>query len=89
MDVFIGVGAGLAIAGATLALYGVGTIALQSLKGVIGVAEGLRRMTAMGFAGYNLGSLLAGWLQQIQTPEPIEKPTQIQPPVYYTPITGS
>ena len=88
LDVFIGAGAGLAIAGGIMMLGGVGTIAFQSISGMIGVSASLAQMTALGTAAFNLGGFIMAALQGIKTPEPVEFPSQPQAPTYYTPITG-
>ena len=88
LDVFIGASAGLAVAGGTLMLGGIGTIAVQSISGMIGVSASLAQMTALGTAAFNLGGFIMAALQGIKTPEPVEFPAQPQAPTYYTPITG-
>ena len=88
LDIAIGAGAGAAVSGGSLMLWGVGTIAIQSISGMIGVSASLAQMTALGTAAFNLGGFIMAALQGIKTPEPVEFPSQPQAPTYYTPITG-
>lgn len=82
------IGAGAAVSGGSLMLWGVGTIAIQSIGGIIGVSSGLAQTTALGTAAFNLGGFIMAALQGIKTPEPVEFPAQPQASTYYTPITG-
>ena len=88
LDIAIGAGVGAAVSGGSLMLWGVGTIAIQSIGGIIGVSSGLAQTTALGTAAFNLGGFIMATLQGIKTPEPVEFPAQPQAPTYYTPITG-
>ena len=88
LDIAIGAGAGAAVSGGSLMLWGVGTIAIQSIGGIIGVSSGLAQTAALGTAAFNLGGFIMAALQGIKTPEPVEFPAQPQAPTYYTPITG-
>ncbi|MBQ2702083.1 MAG: hypothetical protein IJF64_03740, partial [Clostridia bacterium] len=88
LDIALGASVGMAISGGALMIGGIGTIAIQSIGGTIGVTTGLAQMTAIGTAGFNLGGFIMAALQGIKTPEPVEFPSQPQAPTYYTPISG-
>ena len=58
LEVFVGVGAGIATIGGAMMIGGVGIIAVRSISRVIGVAAWLTEMTYVGAAGAPLGLLL-------------------------------
>ena len=80
LDTIIGAGAGMAIAGGVLALGGVLSVVGSGIAGMI-VAKSIIQVTALGIAGFNLGRFLSSVISGIKPPEPVEMPTEPQPPI--------